>query len=398
VIIPVTITLGVQALVSMVAVAVPIFMSVASGELNFSPSFVGIFVSLIYLGATASAPVSGYIVDRFGPILISQIGLLLCALGLALISSGSPFWMVCGALVIGSGYGPVTPASTNLLIKTTPLNMISLVFSIKQTGVPVGGALAGAVGPLLLLSYGWRTAAMGVAGLSLISTLAIQPFRKHYDNDRPEKIQFSWNQLIAPIMMAFSNQGLRPVVVASFFFATMQLSVISYIVSYLTQDIGMTLVRAGFMLSAAQFGGIIGRIFWGVIADRFLNSRIMLGILGIAMSATAFLLAMFSAQWSHSGILAVCILFGSVAIGWNGVYLAEVACSVKPKHTGMATGGSLFFTYCGVLIGLPVFSLIVDKTDSYPVGFFSTAICVGICGMILFFSRASHTRSYRIDS
>ncbi|WP_417276298.1 hypothetical protein [Castellaniella sp.] len=44
--------------------------------------------------------------------------------------------MTVGALLIGLGYGPITPA-----------HRMSFVFSIKQTGVPLGGVLAGLVVP-----------------------------------------------------------------------------------------------------------------------------------------------------------------------------------------------------------------------------------------------------------
>jgi hypothetical protein len=64
----------------------------------------------------------------------------------------------------------------------------------------------------------------------------------------------------------------------------------------------------------------------------------MLGILGIAMTAGALSAALFSPQWPYPAILIVCALFGAVAIGWNGVYLAEVARVAKPELAAVATG------------------------------------------------------------
>ena len=162
VVLPVVLTLLVQAVVSMSVVAIPVFMPVAAGELNVPASYVGIFMSLIYLGATMFVPVSGYFIDRFGPICVSQICLVLCALGLGAISIPSLPMMIVGALIMGIGYGPVTPASSHLLVRTTPLSMMSIVFSIKQTGVPLGGALAGAVVPHLVIFCGWKT--VGIVG------------------------------------------------------------------------------------------------------------------------------------------------------------------------------------------------------------------------------------------
>jgi hypothetical protein len=116
----------------MSAVAIPVFMPVAAADLGVPPSFVGIFVSLIYLGATVSAPISGYFISRFGPIGISQICLVLCALGLGAVSIPSLPMMIIGTVIMGIGYGPVTPASSHLLVRTTPVSIMSVVFQSNR--------------------------------------------------------------------------------------------------------------------------------------------------------------------------------------------------------------------------------------------------------------------------
>lgn len=387
VILPVALTLAVQVMVSMSTVTVPVFMPVAADELSVPASYVGMFMSLIYLGATISAPVSGYFIDRFGPICVSQISLILCALGLVAMSTASLPMLIAGALVMGIGYGPVTPASSHVLVRTTPYSMMSVVFSIKQTGVPLGGAMAGAIVPLLVVFWGWKMSAIEVAVLDLILSLFLQPYRKQFDSERSNLSRFSWKNVIGPINMTMIHRELRQIVIASFFFSTMQLCLISFIVIYLIEDVGMTLIQAGILLSTAQASGMVGRIVWGTLADRCVKPRLMLGILGMAMAAGALSVAAFSSQWPYLAILIVCALFGAAAIGWNGVYLAEVARVATPEHASMATGGSLFFTFCGVLIGLPVFSLIVEQTGSYPFGFGIMALATIACGAVLSFSR-----------
>jgi len=373
----------------MSAVAIPVFMPVAAGELNVPSSYIGIFMSLIYLGATVFAPVSGYFIDRFGPICVSQICLILCALGLGVISIPVIPMMIIGALIMGIGYGPVTPASSHLLVRTTPFSMMSVVFSIKQTGVPIGGAMAGAIVPHLVIFWGWKMAALEVGALCLILSIFLHPYRKRFDTERSNLSRLSWKKVFESVKMTVVHQELRYIVIASFFFSTMQLCLVTFIVIYLMEDVKMTLVQAGILLATAQAGGIIGRIVWGALADRCVKPRIMLGVLGIAMAAGALSAAAFSVQWPFFAVLIVCALFGAVAIGWNGVYLAEVARVATPEFTGMATGGSLFFTFAGILIGLPVFSLIVEKSGSYPLGFGIVAVATFVCGMVLLFSHNS---------
>jgi MFS family permease len=115
----------------------------------------------------------------------------------------------------------------------------------------------------------------------------------------------------------------------------------------------------------------------------------MLGILGIAMAAGALTSTAFSVQWPFMAVLIVCALFGAAAIGWNGVYLAEVARVATSEFAGMATGGALFFTFAGILIGLPVFSLIVEKSGSYPLGFGIIAVAAFVCGIVLLLPHTS---------
>ncbi len=389
VVLPVALTLLVQALVSMSVVTVPVFMPVAVGELNLPASHVGLFMSMIYVGSTMVAPISGYFIDRFGPIGVSQVCLVLCALGLGVLSIPVIPLMAIGAFIMGIGHGPVTPASSHLLIRTTPLAMMSFVFSIKQTGVPLGGALAGAVVPYLVMAFGWKISTGWVAAANLVLAFLLFPYRKRFDTEPSVGLRLSWKKAAEPVKMTLLHPDLRRIAIASFFFSTMQLCLVSFLVTYLIERIAMTLIQAGGLLSAAQASGIIGRIVWGAFADRCVRPRIMLGLLGLAMTAGALSAALFTDQWPYAAILIACSLFGSVAIGWNGVYLAEIARVAKPELAGMATGGNIFFNFLGILLGLPAFSLVVEKTGSYPLGFCLVAVATFICGLVLLASRKS---------
>jgi len=146
-----TVTLAIQAMVSMALLTLPVMAPVVAAALGVSSAYVGVYIALVYVGAIVASLAAGTAVARFGAIRISQAGLLACALGLALCAVKSVPVIALGALLIGFGYGPVTPASSHLLARTTPARSLSLVFSLKQTGVPLGGVLAGLIVPSLLL-------------------------------------------------------------------------------------------------------------------------------------------------------------------------------------------------------------------------------------------------------
>ncbi len=89
-----------------------------------------------------------------GPIRTSQAALVACVAGLGLVSVPQLGAAIAGALLLGVGYGPITPASSQMLARTTPPERYALVFSVKQTGVPLGGALAGLMVPVVLDAAG----------------------------------------------------------------------------------------------------------------------------------------------------------------------------------------------------------------------------------------------------
>ena len=135
---PLLATLSIQAMVAMALLTLPVMAPVAAKSLNVSPALVGVYVAITYAGAMFASLTSGTTVSRLGPIRVSQLGLALCATGLCLCAIPWLPAIGLGALMIGLGYGPITPASSQILARTTPPSQMALVFSIKQTGVPVG--------------------------------------------------------------------------------------------------------------------------------------------------------------------------------------------------------------------------------------------------------------------
>ncbi|NLF02631.1 MAG: MFS transporter, partial [Anaerolineales bacterium] len=182
--IPLATTLAVQALVSMAALTAPVLAPEAGAALGMPATLVGVFVALIYVGAMLSSLAAGDLVGRFGAIRVSQVCLLLCGAGLALTTMGSAPIMAASALLIGVGYGPVTPASSHILARTTPPHLMGFMFSLKQTGVPIGGALAGGLVPGAALIWGWQGAALAVGGACLLTAVLAQPIRAGFDADR----------------------------------------------------------------------------------------------------------------------------------------------------------------------------------------------------------------------
>jgi MFS family permease len=106
--------------------------------------------------------------------------MLLTAAGSALASLGDPAALVTGSLVIGAAYGLLNPAASDILVRHALAGQRSLIFAIKQTGVPLGGIAAGLLGPPLAVAYGWHAPPWVVSAARLLVAFAsesMQPSR-----------------------------------------------------------------------------------------------------------------------------------------------------------------------------------------------------------------------------
>lgn len=373
------ITLAVQAMVSMALLTLPVMAPVAAPALGVSAALVGVYVALVYAGAMLASLAAGNAIARYGAIRVSQWGLGLCAAGLVLCAVPHTLATVVGACLIGLGYGPITPASSHLLSVSTPAHRMSLVFSVKQTGVPLGGMLAGAVVPGLMLWLGWQGALVCCAAANLVCAVLAQMLRNELDADRNPALPVAFGNLMQPLRMVLSHPALRMLAGCSFVFSMAQLSLTTYLVTFLTEQLAFGLVAAGFALSLAQLGGVVGRILWGWVADRWLGARRMLLILAAVMGCGGLLTAVLTTAVPMILVLAVLLVFGASAIGWNGVYLAEVARQAPKGMASIATGGTLAFTFFGVVLGPPVFGAISAGFQSYRAGYLALALPVFLC-------------------
>ena len=382
------VTLFIQAMVTMALLTLPVMAPVVSKALQVSPALVGLYVSVTYIGAMFSSLISGTTVSRWGAIRVSQIGLLMCAAGLVLCAMPWLPAVALGALLIGLGYGPITPASSHLLARTTPPHQMSLVFSIKQTGVPLGAMLAGAIVPQLLLRIDWQWSMVSVAVVCVLFAGISQRLRASMDDDRKPGQTLNGASLIRPIRLVMGHRLLLSMAACSFVFSMVQMSLTTYLVTFLHEKLSYGLVAAGLALSLTQMGGVVGRIAWGFVSDRWLGASRTLLLLAVVMALCALATAYFTPDVPTWIVLSILTVFGASAIGWNGVYLSEVARQAPEGLASMATGGTLAFTFFGVVVGPMLFGVISNTPGGYPLAFMGLTFIGSLAaGLLLFIFR-----------
>ncbi|MCZ6592499.1 MAG: MFS transporter [Alphaproteobacteria bacterium] len=374
------VTIAVQALATFTTLSLAaIAPDVASG-LSVSPELVGFQVSLIYFGGAVMSTVAGFQLRRWGPVRVSQASLMFCAAGAGLAVIPSLAAVAAGSIVIGFGYGMTNPAASELLLRIMPAGRRNLIFSIKQTGVPIGGVLAGLTAPPISQSFGWQWAPAVAAISCFMLALLIQPLRTAWDADRDPTARFKERPFDA-LSIVWRSPPLRWLSVSGFFYAAVQLSLATFVVTLLVTDAGFGLIEAGAVLALVQAAGVVGRVAWGWIADRLGHGLVVLLIIGGACVTGALLVMAISETWSTFAILILFTLFGINALGWTGVFQVEAARYAPQGKLGTVIGGVTAPTYGGVIVGPAVFSLAFVAIGSYTTTFALVAL-FAVLGML----------------
>jgi len=364
-------TLAIQVFTSLAATSPAVLAPALAQDLGVASKWIGVFVGLVYAGAMLGSLVAGGLIVRHGAIRVSQVCVLLCAAGIvfmAALPAAAVGLVAAAAVLIGFGYGPITPASSQVLARTTPPAQMALMFSIKQTGVPAGTALAGAVLPAIALLFGWRAAFVGIGVLGILVVLAAQPTRAMLDHDLQPDHRLTLRGAFAGLRNLLRTRILAELVLLSFAYAAVQVCLTSFLVVFLHDALGWSLVLSGLALTCATMGGVVGRIVWGAIADGVLAPRRTLSLIGILAGLAGLALAYATPLWPVSLLLALATVYGATAIGWNGVQLSELARRAPPGTAAVVTGAAGFVTFSGVVLGPPLFA-VLSSLVGYRAGF-----------------------------
>lgn len=358
-----------QACATMGRATIPIIAPATVADLGIDPALVGVFVGTTAVaGLLTTLGCSGFII-RYGAIRITQVGMASLALGLAAAATGLLPVFAVAALAIGLGSAVSTPASSHLLVRYATPRQGPLVFSIKQTGVPLGLMMSGVLAPFLVVLVGWRGSLLAMAAMCLAVALPLQLLRARYDDDRNPGQPLSVLDIKTTVLEVLARPDLRLLGLAAFSFVGLQSVFSAFLVLYLVEGLGYGLAEAGTVFSIAMAGAVPARIAWGWIAGRFMEPRRLLAVLGALMSVAALLTALLSADWPLAGVAAVAVMLSATAVSWHGVLIAEVARLAPPGRVGGTTGGVLAFGDAAALVLPLTFSAILVVTGDYGIGF-----------------------------
>jgi MFS family permease len=357
-------------------------------HLMLDSAWIGVYFSIGAIASLAAQLGCGSFIIRYGALRMSQVALVMLALGMALSTLDSPLMLVLSALIGGGGAAVSTPASSHLLGRVSPPRYMPLIFSLKQTAVPAGLLLAGLLGPQLTEAFNWHYTMLFAALACLVFTLMLQPLRKLFDDDRIPTRTFHLSDFSTTLKSVVGTKTLRNLAFTCFAFNAAQTIFTVYFVVYLT-TLGYTLVAAGFVFSIAVAIAVPGRIIWGLLGSGYIQPRIVMAVLAFGMGASMIALSLCREGWPTILVGTIAAIISATALSWHGVLLAETANAAPEGQRGAVTGGVLSFGQLGALTAPTVFSILLGLSDSYSLGFIVCTIPALLVGYALLRQRST---------
>ena len=246
----------------------PPLFPLLKAEFGVSYAALGMLVSGMSLASGAMQLPVGFLVDRFGPVLLLAAGLAIEATATLLMGLSSTFGMLL-VLVMFAGIGNSVfhPANYTILSGAVKDGRLGRAFSVHT----FAGHLGWAVAPMLMAAcaaaFGWRAGlvAVGVVGLAAAVLIFVNRGLLH---SRPKAPEDASGRPAAGGMRLFATW---PILMCFLFFVLIAMSMLgfeTFLVSVLVTDRGASLSAANLALTAIFAGSATGVLVGGVIADR----------------------------------------------------------------------------------------------------------------------------------
>ena len=353
-------------------------------EFGFSKAEVGFLISLVFIGGALASYPGGRLTDRFGPatVLGGALGVFALAMLAAAVAPNVAVFLALIALA-GVAYGGVNPP-TNVAVASSLEGRLGFFLSVKQSGVPLGGLVAGVVLPPIVVAAGWRWGLVTAALTCMAVVVATPLLRGAQVSQRETKAALARSPLAGAELAALGAFG--------FVMSGTQWSIFAHLTLFLTEERAFGLATAGLALALAQGLGAGARLVWGGLSD--LPGR-RLTIMGILSLVSVGCLVALAGGVGGPALWIVLAATGITVVGWNGAYYALIADRAGPGGIGRASANALIFIFAGSVVMPPLLGLVVDVSDSWVPFWVASAVLVALAGVGLRIGLSGEARAAR---
>jgi sugar phosphate permease len=333
-------------------------------EYGLTLAQMGVVLAAVNVGLVVTLLGWGLLADRIGERSTIALGLTGSAAVLAGAGFADGFWSLVALLALaGATGGCVQSASGRAVMSWFSAGERGLALGIRQTAVPVGGAIAAVVLPALAAGPGLRWAFVALAIGSLLGAAVGLALLRDAPREELE------GQLARPLR----DMRLWVLCGGSTLYLAAQIALVGFVVLFLHGARGFSNGAAAAVLASTQVFGALARIEAGRWSDRLRARVVPLRRLGLAMAvATAAAAALAGAStWL---LVPALVVAGTLGLSWNGLSYTAAAERAGAARSGAAIGFQQTALALGGIVVPIAFAAVVAAT-SWRLGFALAALC-----------------------
>lgn len=360
----------------MVLVGVPVLGPMLRTTYGIDVTAVGVAIASVNAGMVITLLGWGNLADHRGDRLVISSGLCGAALCLTLGTLAPNFLLLLAALFGAGACGAsVHAASSRAVAAWFSVEERGLALGIRQTAVPLGGAVIAVILPATVSTFGLHGGLILLGGACFVGGLLAALGLRGAPNMSSEQA--------SSIVMSnpLGDRRVWWVALGSGFVLSAQVAVIGFSVLLLHQDRGIAVSAASAVLAAIEVGGALLLISSGRWSDVLGARAVPLRRLSLG---AALALGIVTALISGPVVLLVValIIAGALSLSWQGLAATMMAELVGSARSGAALGFlQALFAVSATVIPIAV-AAIVDAT-TWQLAFLFAAACT-LIGSLLF--------------
>ncbi|WP_272674122.1 MULTISPECIES: MFS transporter [unclassified Providencia] len=380
------------------AIAAPVF----SKDLNLTPSEMGILFSSFSIGYALFNFIGGYASDKYGPKKVFAVSMALWSIFCGMIGVTVGFIsMLIIRTLFGAAEGPFAATLNKMVNNWFPKKEVATAIGIATAGNPIGGAIAGPIMGILIITTGWRVAFFILAAIGFIWLIGWLKIAK----DKPEQhkkiskeeLEYilsddnnveskTTNTISKPLSFYIKSPTILATTLAFFSLNYILFFFLSWFPSYLSNVQNLSIKDMSIVSIIPWLLGAIGMALGGILCDFVLKKTnkplfsrkiVLVSCLGIS-AILVFLVGNVTRVESAVALMTFGIFFLYLSAT---TYWAILQDTVAKNNIGAVGGFVHAMANVAGILGPIITGYIIEWSGMYSIAFF-VAGGIGIVGAI----------------
>lgn len=334
----------------------------------------GVVLGATGIGAVFTLLPWGLLADRIGERAVMASGLAGSAAALGAAAAVHSFWPLVLLLALAGASGSsVNAASGRAVMGWFRPDERGLALGIRQTAIPIGGAIAAVTLPWLASTWGVPWAFVALACGCVVGSLAGAIWLREPPREPVPLAEQARDPLRDHAMWLLS--------LGSWFYLVAQISTMTFVVLFLHVHRGVSTRHAGYVLAVIQLLAVGARIGAGRWSDRVGSRLRPLFLLGLALTGTmAAATAVVDAPLAF--VVPVFVVAGVLGLSWNGLSFTAAAETAGTSRSGAAIGFQQTVLGVGVAV-VPIMFAATANHVSWRSAYLLATICSAVGALLI---------------